>query len=356
MFSGLETLGWRSFFTEHFRPFGDAGRIPARVAIAHRSEYRLYTTRGEVDGELAGRLRHLARGRQSVPAVGDWVAITALTAERRTTIHAVLPRLTSFSRKVSGDATEEQVVAANVDTVLLVSGLDGDFNPRRIERYLVLAWESGAVPVVVLTKADLCPTVEEHVARVAAIAPSVPIHVVSSPRNAGLADVARYLAPGQTVAVLGSSGVGKSTLINRLIGREVLKTGDVRAGDGHGRHTTTHRELLLLPSGGLIMDTPGMRELQLWEANDGHQNAFDDVLTLAERCHFQDCSHRCEPRCAVGEAIAGGHLSDERFESYAKLERELRHLKARGDKRAQRTQKRRDKVIHRLMRHHRPRT
>lgn len=352
----LEALGWNSFFGESFAPFRERGFIPGRVALGHRSGYRLYTAADEIDADLAGRFRHRVAGSDAWPAVGDWVAIATRSAERRATIHAVLPRLTQFSRKAAGGAIEEQVVAANVDTVLLIGGLDHDFNLRRLERYLVVAWESGAAPVIVLSKADLCADVDDRVAKVRTIASGAPTHVISVLRNEGLTALAPYFTRGRTVAVLGSSGVGKSTLINHLAGRAILRTGDVRIGEGRGRHTTTHRELIRLPGGGLVIDTPGLRELQLWDAGHGHHRAFDEVEAQAERCRFQDCAHHAEPGCAVQQAVADGVISAARFEHYAKLQKELRHLEARLDKRAQRAQKEQDKAIHRLMRKHQPRT
>lgn len=350
----LAALGWGAPFEEAFAPFAAEGLSPARVAVVHAGLYRLYSEHGELLAEVSGRVRYEASGRQDYPVVGDWVAIR-LRAEARATIHAILPRRSRFSRKVAGDETQEQVLAANVDTVFLVTGLDGNYNPRRIERYLVTAWDSAASPVVLLTKADLCEEVPARVAEIEAIAPGVPVHAVSSLRREGLEAVRSYLLPGRTVALLGSSGAGKSTLINALLDEERLRTREVRVSDGKGRHTTSWRELILLPEGGLVIDTPGMRELSLWQAGEGLPATFEDVEALAAGCAFNDCRHEAEPRCAVGEAIANGSLPAERLESWRKLQGELRYMEIKQDQRAQIEQKRKWRVIHKAARDHKPR-
>ena len=283
------------------------------------------------------------------------MAIRPRAGEGRATIHAILPRRGRFSRKAAGDETREQVLAANVDTVFLVTGLDGDYNPRRIERYLVTAWDSGADPVVLLSKADLCEDVPARVAEIESVAPGVPVHAVSSLRREGLEAVRGYMHTGRTVALLGSSGAGKSTLINALLGEERLRTREVRESDSRGRHTTTRRELILLPGGGLVIDTPGMRELSLWQADEGLPATFDDVAALAAGCAFKDCRHESEPRCAVRAAVAAGGLAAERLESWRKLEGERRYLEIKEDQRAQLEQKRKWRVIHKAARDHKPR-
>lgn len=351
----LAALGWGAPFEEAFAPFAAHGLEPARVAVVHAGLYKLYSQRGELLAEVSGRVRHEAAGRHDFPAVGDWVAIRARPAEGRATIHAILPRRSRFSRKVAGAETEEQVLAANVDTVFLLTGLDGDYNPRRIERYLATAWESGASPVVLLSKADLCGVVPQRLAEIEKVAPGVPVHAVSSLRHTGLEAVRGQLRPGRTVALLGSSGAGKSTLINALLGEERLRTREVRLADSRGRHTTTWRELILLPGGGLVIDTPGMRELSLWQAGEGVPAAFDDVEALASGCGFNDCRHESEPRCAVRAAVANGSLAPERLESWRKLQGELRYLEVKQDQRAQLEQKRRWRVIHKAARDHKPR-
>jgi ribosome biogenesis GTPase len=328
----LESLGWDESFADAFRPFENDGLTPARVTVEHRSEYVVHTQYGELRAELTGRLRH----NEEHPAVGDWTAVSARADEGRATIHAVLPRRSAFVRKASsaeGRQTRAQVVASNVDVAFVVCGLDANYNLRRIERYLTLAWESGAQPVVLLTKADLCDSVVERVFEVEAIAFGVQVHAVSAPTGDGVETVRSYVPEGRTAALLGSSGVGKSTLVNALVGEELLATRDVRE-DGRGRHTTTHRQLVPLPCGGLVLDTPGMRELQLWDADEGLQSAFSDVDALAAECRFADCAHGREPGCAVRAALANGTLELERFESWRKLQRELERLARKQDGRA----------------------
>jgi ribosome biogenesis GTPase len=351
----LAALGWGAPYEQAFAPFGAEGLTPARVAVVHSGLYRLYSEQGELLAEVAGRVRHEASGRRDLPAVGDWVAIRPRPAEARATIHAVLPRRTLFSRKAAGDETQEQVLAANVDTVFLLTGLDGDFNPRRVERYLVTAWDSGADPVVLLSKADLCEDVAARVAEIEAVAPGVPVYAVSARKREGLAALREYLRPGRTVALLGSSGAGKSTLINALLGEERLRTREVRLADSRGRHTTTRRELVPLPGGGLVIDTPGLRELALWEAGEGLPATFEDVEALASGCGFKDCRHKAEPRCAVLAAVAGGELPAERLESWRKLQSERRYLELKQDQRAQLEQKRKWRVIAKAACDHKPR-
>ncbi len=325
----LKQLGWCEAFGEPFeKTYRDDGYKPARVIREDRGSYLICDGDGEYLGQLAGKFRHEAAPGE-FPAVGDWVAAAVRANEGRATIHGVLPRRSTFSRDSAGGRTAEQVLAANVDTVFLVSGLDRDFNLRRIERYLTLAYNSGAAPVVVLNKADLCDDVDARVAEVETVAFGVGVHPVSAETGGGLDELRRYAAVGQTVALLGSSGVGKTTLINSLRGSADLQTGHVRAADGRGRHTTTHRELVVLDDGGVLIDTPGMRELQLWGDDAGSAEAFGDIAELAAACKFRDCSHAGEPGCAVQQAMVDGALDAGRYENYLQMQKELAYLAGR---------------------------
>jgi ribosome biogenesis GTPase / thiamine phosphate phosphatase len=314
----LEALGWSSFFAEAFAPYEPEGLIPGRVAVQERGAVVLFTTAGMLS----------ASGHA---VTGDWVAAEKLPGEERGIVRAVLPRRTRFARKELG-LTEEQVVAANVDTVFLVSDCGPDFKPRRLERYLTAAWDSGAAPVVVLTKSDLAADPAATVEEAESVAFGVPVHAVSSVTGTGLEQLATYLQPGTTIALLGSSGVGKSTLANRLLGEERLATGELRR-DGRGRHTTTHRELVRVPGGAFLLDTPGMRELQLWADEEALEETFADVADLARECRFSDCSHSSEPGCAIRVALGNGSLPEARWESYRKLQGELRALALKQDAR-----------------------
>jgi len=351
--AALAGLGWDSTFAEAFAPFAADGLGAARVVAEHRDRYVIAGAHGaEMSAVLAGRLRHEARSRLELPAVGDWVAVSrASSSAGATSIHAILPRRTAFVRKVAGEETAAQVVAANVDIALVLAALPADVNARRLERYLALAWESGALPVVVLTKTDLSTDVAGGIAAAQCAAPGVDVIALSSVTGEGVAALDRLLLPARTAVLLGPSGAGKSTLINRLLGAERLRTGDVRA-DGKGRHTTTHRELVRLGSAALLIDTPGMRELQLWDADAGLGAAFADIHALAAACRFRDCRHETEPQCAVRAAVDAGRLPAERLEHWRRLERELAYLARRQDALAAAADRARTKSIMRLAREH----
>jgi ribosome biogenesis GTPase len=335
----LEELGWCDFFAQQVPD--DSDLLPARVVEENRELYRVWCEPGEFLAELSGKLRHATTSRADLPAVGDWVLAQPRLRENRATIHGVLGRKGKFSRKTVGRRTEEQIVAANIDVLFLVSSLNRDFNPRRIERYLTLAWDSGARPVIVLNKADLCENAEGFRAEAEGAAMGSRVVLTSATRGDGLAELHAILRgnAGQsctTAALLGSSGVGKSSLINALLGDAwpdggPLLTRPVREGDDRGRHATTSRQLLLVPGGGVVIDTPGMRELQLWDAADGIGRTFSDIQELAARCKFRDCRHFSEPGCAVRAAVRSKTLDAERVESFHKLEREEQFLEAKQD-------------------------
>jgi ribosome biogenesis GTPase / thiamine phosphate phosphatase len=344
----LTSLGWDEFFEANFKSYAANGYSAGRVALEHKHFFRVYTHYGDVLAEIAGKLRHEAVNRSDLPAVGDWVVIRSRPERDRAMIHAVLPRRTRFVRKIAGSRSEEQIVGSNIDTVFLLTSLNQDFSLRRIERYLIVAWESGASPIIILSKSDLCDRVADRINEVQSVARGVPIHAISVVTGYGIQNIAQYFKRGQTVALLGSSGVGKSTLINHLAGVDLLKVQTVREHDDHGRHTTTHRELILLPAGGLVLDTPGMRELQLWEGDESLPSVFDDIEEIAGQCFFSDCRHQDEPGCAVREALAAGKIDTGRYESYEKLQRELRYLARRKDKLAEIVEKKKWKKLSRL--------
>jgi ribosome biogenesis GTPase / thiamine phosphate phosphatase len=347
--SRLEKYGWNDRFAAAFAEIAAAGRIPARVVLEHTHIYRVAIEDGETLARVSGRLRHRAGIRSEFPAVGDWVALEPV-ADGDARIHALLPRVSRFSRRAAGDATEEQVVAANIDVVFLVGGLDRDFNPRRLERYLVVAWESGATPVILLNKADLVDAPEQYADQVRAIAPGVDVHALSARDPQTLDVVRQYLSVGRTAALLGSSGVGKSTIVNRLVGFDLLRTQDVRLTDHRGRHTSTARQLVLLESGGILIDTPGMRELQLWESGDALGDTFADIVSTAASCRFRDCRHLQEPGCAVRAAVASGTVPAARLESFHKLAAEREHQERQLDARALIDDKRNARVMGKALR------
>ena len=321
----LGALGWTPELAEQLEP----GIVPGRVVAGHRAAYDVQTAGGNVRTRLPGRLLH----ENLDVAVGDWVGLADGL------IRTVLPRRSAIVRQAAGRTSEKQTLAANVDLAFIVTSLGPELEPRRIERYLVTIWESGAVPEIVLTKADRIDDPWEQVAAVEAVAVGVPIHVVSGLTGQGCDALRARLQPGVTAVLIGSSGVGKSTLVNRFAGTERMAVTETRADDDEGRHTTSHRELIELPGGGLVIDTPGIRELQLWDGG-GIDEAFADVEDLAAACRFNDCSHESEPGCAVNAALESGALTQERYDSWRKLQRELRAIAVRADARLRREEKR----------------
>lgn len=356
----LTDLGWNDLFSSDFARLAPADAVPARVIEEFKDSYRLLTTDGEYSGKLRGALRHQAFGREDFPAVGDWVAASVRPGDELAVIEAVVPRRTKLSRKVAGRSSAEQIVAANVDVFFLATSLNQDLNLRRLERYLVAVWDSGALPAILLTKVDLIGDAAPFLAEVAELAPGVAIIPVSATTGLGVEAVRALVPAGRTAALIGSSGVGKSTLVNALLSEARQEVQDIRDADGRGRHTTVGRTLIALPSGGWLMDTPGMREFAPWsdggdDAGEGLNEVFADVRALAEHCKFRDCRHDGEPGCAVLAAIEAGDLPEERLTSLRKLEKEEAWLRRRADKSAAAAERQKWKTIHKALRRGKPR-
>ena len=335
--SPLASLGWDAEWAAAFAAAtgerkatgAQPSRSPARVVAEHRDRYVVRTGEGERSAVLAGRVRHSAESREAMPAVGDWVVISTADRDGVAVVHGVLPRRSAFVRRAVY-VVEPQVVAANVDVALIMTALPTDVSVHRLDRYLTLAWESGATPVIVLSKADLSVDVDSAIAEVRAATYGVEVIAVSTATGLGMAELVRHLVPTRTAVLMGTSGVGKSTLVNHLLGKEQLRTSAVLE-DGRGQHTTTHRELVVLANGALLIDTPGMRELQLWNADAGIDAAFADIDALAEQCRFTDCAHGTEPDCAVLDALRRGVLEADRLDHWRQLRRELAFLARKQD-------------------------
>ncbi|TSI06186.1 ribosome small subunit-dependent GTPase A [Lysinibacillus sp. BW-2-10] len=345
----LQTLGFTSHFEEQFTQFKNnkkyANCMPARVVIEHKHSYRVLSTQGEWLATVAGHFAYESYSRTDYPAVGDWVLVEKMAGEDRAVIHQLFTRKSSFSRKIAGTEIEEQIVASNVDIVLLVMSLNEDFNLRRLERYIIAAWDSGAKPVIVLTKADMCLDIEYYLREIEAIAMGVDIIVTSALTGEGIEQVRSLFTSGVTGALLGSSGVGKSTLTNALYGQDKMNVASIRDDDAKGRHTTTHRELVILPNGGCLIDTPGMRELQLWNQSDSLASGFQDIESLSAHCRYRDCTHTSEPHCAVLHAIDNGTLELSRLQSYFKLQKELAFMERKTNTQARLAEQRKWKQI-----------
>jgi ribosome biogenesis GTPase / thiamine phosphate phosphatase len=340
----LMDLGWNSSWQRSFDQLSRPDLAPARVISVLKDHYRVRTETSDLLARISGRYWFEAVTGTDLPAVGDWAAIEIADADRAI-IHHVLPRRTKISRKVAGREVQEQVIAANIDVVFVVAALTHEFNIARIERYLTLVWDSGAQPVVVLNKADLASDIAATLLEFQTIAPAIPVHVVSAIAVGGLDALCAYVLSGRTVAFVGSSGVGKSTLINRLLGRDLQPTLPVREHDDRGRHTTTSRQLFTLDNGGMVIDTPGMRELQLWQAETGLSSAFDDIEQIAVECRYRDCAHRTEPGCAIQRALAAGLLTERRLHNFFKLQAEQAFLDRKLDVHAEQAAKSRAKKL-----------
>jgi ribosome biogenesis GTPase len=342
----LNKLGWNAFFEKHLRDADQQYSGVGRISCENKSSYKLFCEYGELTATISGKLRNNSSNREDFPAVGDWVVFEKVDNENKAVIHHVLPRKSKFSRKIAGNTTQEQILAANIDIIFIVSSLNYDFNPRRIERYLTMVWNSGANPVIILTKSDLCNNPDEMLVQIESVAFGTRIHVISNILNQGIDILRQYFSTGNTVALIGSSGVGKSTLINKLIGEDLLVTGELRSNIDKGKHTTTNRQMYVLPEGGLIIDSPGMRELQLWDVDNGLSQYFDDIENIAQNCCYSDCKHDSEPRCAVKEAISKGLLDKVRLESYVKMKSELDYLSKRQNQKASQIERDKWKNIH----------
>lgn len=345
----LNKLGWNDFFEEYFNIEEDNNLTVGRISAEYRSYYDVITDIGEIKGEISGKLRYTAESKCDFPVVGDWVVINILDDDLAI-INDVLPRKSLFKRKAPGNKFEEQILASNIDYIFLVTSLNQNYNLRRIERYVTISWESGAIPVVILSKSDLCDDIDSKIIEVESIAPGVDIHAISGITGEGVDNLRKYISEGDTICLLGSSGVGKSTLVNRLIGTEVMNTGIIRLEDGRGKHTTTHRQMISVPEGGLIIDTPGIREIALWDGSEGIEETFKDVENLSLQCKFSDCKHKTEPGCAVLKAISEGILSSDRLESYKKLQREIQYMERKQNKKLQIEEKKKNKSVKKYIR------
>lgn len=319
-------LGWNAEWEFLFLPLANKGWLPGRVAVEDKHHYQISADTGLITGKVTGKFRSKTRTQADFPKVGDWVAFQPNPGGERAQIHAILPRATQLARKRKGRETTEQVLVSNVDLAFIVHGLDRELNVRLIERFLVMTREGGVKPVVLLNKTDLDSDSADKIAELRQVMGEGPVLATCARTGRGIEELTRFIEPGRTVVFMGASGVGKSSLINRLYGEEIQATAEVRERDAKGRHTTTWREMILLPDGGLVIDTPGMREFHMWISDEGIREAFPDIASLSLQCHFRDCTHAREQRCAVQAAVRSGELSDHRYQSFLKLQRELELL------------------------------
>jgi ribosome biogenesis GTPase len=348
----LKQLGFNAFFQKHFEQCQQTNISVGRISAEYKESYRIFSEYGELLAIISGKFRNNCNNREDFPAVGDWVLFQRIENENKAIIQVILQRKSKFSRKVAGNETQEQVIASNVDFAFIVCALNYDFNPRRIERYLSLVWQSGATPVIILSKADLCQDVEEKIAEVEKIAFAVDIHVINNISKEGIIALNKYFYNNQTVVLLGSSGVGKSTMINNLAKADIMKVNELRNNIDKGRHTTTHKQMIILPDGGMIIDTPGIRELQLWDAQEGISHTFNDIEELSQYCKFNNCLHNNEPGCAVQKAIKEGLLESKRLENYLKVIKEQEYLTSRQTQSAAKIEKDKWKAIHKQIKNH----
>lgn len=348
----LEDWGWDERWAKDFAVDAAKGLLPARVIEQQRGLVRVATADAERPARVLGALRHQAKGAADLPAVGDWIAAEPVPGEKTLVIRRILARRSKLSRKAAGEALEEQVIAANLDAALVMTAFNADFNPRRLERFLAVVRESGAEPVLVINKSDACDDPVPYLAQAEAVAGAAAVVSISAKSGAGVERLEKWIRAGRTVGCLGSSGVGKSTLVNRLLGAETLRTAATRASDERGRHTTTHRELFVLPGGGILLDTPGMREMQFWDAERGVAETFDEIDALAASCRFSDCRHDTEPGCAVKAAVDSGAVSAARLESWRKLKRELDAKLRREDPAARAAEKRKVRMLNKALKKH----
>lgn len=348
----LNSYGYNNFFQKHFSEISDNGFIPARVAIEHKNIYIVYSEYGELSAELSGKFYFNAEEKEDFPAVGDWVVIRPLLDEQKALIEHVLPRQNVFARKSAGIKTEEQIIASNIDVLFIMTSLNLDLNINRLERYLTLALDKKLKAVIVLSKSDLCEDLEEKLEQIKRLSDEIPVHIISSIKGDGIDELKKYFSGNKTAAIVGSSGVGKSTFINTLLGENRLVVKDIGEYKDKGQHATTRRELIMLPEGGMIIDTPGMRELQLWEGGDGLSDVFADIEALFGTCRFSDCKHESEPGCAIREAIESGKIDEDKYQNYIKMQKEVKYFERRKDNKALIEEKKKWKKIYKQGKEH----